>query len=407
MTGRLAVGYMGKRRLLAALVTVAVAVAGAFAAAGSAAAMSPAARADAAFNRALARLGTMPGGPPGIVAVIQRGNRRVVFKHGVADLRTRRPINVGDNWRIASASKAFSGAIALRLVAQGKLNLDDTIAERLPGLPAAWGQVTLAEALQHTSGLPDYASSPAFGRFASQHPRQAVPPQSLLGFVGGEPLSFLPGSAYHYSNSDNVVVALFAEAVTGLSYEQLLAELVTDPLGLRHTLLPAGYRMVAPFVHGYDNNVRGRRADESEVLSMSYTFASGGIVSSPLDLTRFVRAYVGGRLFGGATRARQLSFRPGGGSDPPGPGANAAGLGVFRYRTRCGTVYGHTGNIFGYTTFVAASPNGKRSVTVQASTQLNYDPLLGTRVGSLAAFRALRHSWELGVCAALASGARR
>jgi D-alanyl-D-alanine carboxypeptidase len=234
-----------------------------------------------------------------------------------------------------------------------------------------------------------------------------VPSRSLLRFVENEPLKFAPGSAYHYSNSDNQVVALFAEAATGLSYEQLLGALVSDPLRLRHTVQPAGYRMLAPFVHGYDNNVRGARADLSEVLNMSYIGAAGGMVSSPLDLTRFVRAYVGGKLFGGATRARQLRFRPGGGSDPPGPGANAAGLGVFRYRTRCGTVYGHTGNFFGYTTFVAASPDGKRSVTVQATTQLNYDPLLSSHSGSLAAFRALRHSWELGVCAALASASSR
>jgi D-alanyl-D-alanine carboxypeptidase len=404
MAGRLRFGYVGGGRLRAALLTAAAAVVGLLAAAGPAAAALSASRADAVFDRVLSRLVIMPGGPPGVVAVVQRGNRRFVFSHGVADLRSRRPINIGDNWRIASASKAFSGAVALRLVAQGKLHLDDTIAKYLPGLPAAWGQVTLAEALQHTSGLPDFAASPVFGRFVSKYPRLTVPPQRLLGFVADRPLGFPPGSGYHYSNSDNVVVALFAQAATGLSYEQLLAELVTDPLSLRHTLLPAGYRMVAPFVHGYDNNVRGRRADESETFSMSYAFASGGMVSSPLDLTSFVRAFVGGKLFGGATRARQLSIRPGGGSDPPGPGANAAGLGVFRYRTRCGTVYGHTGNTPGYTTFIAASQNAKRSVTVLASTQLNYDPLLGARVGSQAAFRALRRSFELGVCAALASG---
>lgn len=407
MSQRVLTGHVGWRRLCAALVTATVAVVGVFMIAGSAGAASPAARADAALDRALARLVTMRGGPPGVVAVIQRGRRRAVFNHGVADLRPRRRIDIGDRWRIASVSKAFNGAIALRLVAQGRLSLDDTIAERLPDLPDAWGEVTLAQALQHVSGLPDYTFDPEFARTISAHPRQPVPSESLLKYVEDEPLNFAPGSAYHYSNSDNQVVALLAEAATGLSYDQLLEALVLDPLRLRHTRMPAGYRMPAPFVHGYDNNVRGRRADVSEFLNVSYIAAAGGIVSSPLDLTRFVRAYAGGRLFGGATRARQLGFRPGGGSDPPGPGANAAGLGLFRYRTRCGTVYGHTGNFLGYTTFVAASPNGNRSVTVQASTQLNHDPLLGVRVGSLAAFRALRHSWELGVCAARAAGSSR
>ena len=166
--------------------------------------------------------------------------------------------------------------------------------------------------------------------------------------------------------------------------------------------MPLGYRMASPFVHGYSNNARGSRDDVSEVINMSLVWAAGGIESVPLDLTRFVRAYGGRKLVGGTTRAAQLQFRQSGGSDPPGPGHNAAGLALFRYRTRCGTVYGHTGNIPRYTAFLASSPDGRRSVTVQASTQLDWDPLLNVREGSHAAFRALRHTFELGVCSALA-----
>ena len=177
----------------------------------------------------------MAGGPPGVVSVVQRGSQRQVFRHGVANRATGQGISLQDRWRIASVSKAFSGAVALQLVAQGRLSLDG-----------------------------------------------------------------------------------------------------------------------------------------------------------------------GGKLVGGTTRPAQLQFRQGGGSDPPGPGHNAAGLALFRYRTRCGTVYGHTGNIPGYTDFLASSPDGRRSVTVQASTQLDWDPLLNVREGSHAAFRALRHTFELGVCSALA-----
>jgi D-alanyl-D-alanine carboxypeptidase len=158
--------------------------------------------------------------------------------------------------------------------------------------------------------------------------------------------------------------------------------------------MPMGYRLPAPYVHGYENNTKGRRADVSEVLNATLAWASGGLVSSPLDLTRFVRAYAGGRLFGGATRAAQRSFRPGE-SDPKGPGVNSAGLALFRYRTPCGTVYGHTGNFLGYTAFIASSPDGFRSVTVQASTQLSG----GT--GDPRVYQALRRAFGLGVCAAL------
>ena len=75
-----------------------------------------------------------------------------------------------------------------------------------------------------------------------------------------------------------------------------------------------------------------------------------------------MRAYLARRYFGAAQQREQLRFLRGS-SSPPGPGTNAAGLAVFRYRTRCGTVYGHTGNLPGYVQWAAATRDGKRSVT--------------------------------------------
>src|SRR3954451_2288966 len=94
------------------------------------------------------------------------------------------------------------------------------------------------------------------------------------------------------------------------------------------------------------------------------------MVSTPRDLDVFARNYVRGTFTGPRLRRRQRSLVDGG-SEPPGPGRNRAGLAVFRYRTRCGTVWGHTGNYPGYTQLFAATPNAKRSLTVSASEQLS------------------------------------
>ncbi len=118
------------------------------------------------------------------------------------------------------------------------------------------------------------------------------------------------------------------------------------------------------------------------------------MVATPRDANAFVRGYVGGSLFDDATRKAQLTFRAGS-SEPPGPGTNAAGLGVFRYRTKCGTFYGHTGNTPGYTQFVAASRDGKRSASVSVNAQI-------TPTVNKSAFPALRKVFELAVCAAAA-----
>ena len=77
---------------------------------------------------------------------------------------------------------------------------------------------------------------------------------------------------------------------------------------------------------------------------------------------------------------------------------NSAGLALFRYETRCGTMFGHTGNTFGFTQFAAATANGQRSVTVSITFQRTQN----SAEWELAVFEALRKTEELAVCAALA-----
>ena len=119
-------------------------------------------------------------------------------------------------------------------------------------------------------------------------------------------------------------------------------------------------------------------------------------MSSPSDLNIFIRGYVGGRLFDSKTQTQQRTVVEGGQSEPPGPGKNAAGLAIFRYTTRCGTVWGHTGNTPGYTQFAAASPNGGSSVILSVNEQLSLSQ------GAPGVLDALREAEELAVCAALA-----
>ena len=362
-----------------------------------AAGAAPAGPADRALDRALRRVVQAPGGPPGVISLVRRGGRTFVHRAGVADTKTKRRWGPSDHMRLASTSKAFSGAVALSLVRRGVLELDDTIGERLPSLPAAWAAVTLGQALHHTSGLPDYTASQAFlADFGGDFLRRFTPPE-LIAYVASEPLRFPPGSSYTYSNTDNVVVALMAEAATGRSYERLLRTRVFSPLGLSGTSLPNGPELPRPFAHGYIFNPGEPPEDVSEAASMSGVWASGGMQSTPTELGRFIRGYVSGRLFGRALRRQQRRWVDGH-SEPIGPGTNSAGLALFRYRMGCGTVYGHTGNFPGYTQFAAASFDGRRSATVSANTQLNQVMF------SQPAFRALRHAFERAACAALASG---
>jgi D-alanyl-D-alanine carboxypeptidase len=325
---------------------------------------------DRALRKQLEELVHSPGGPPGVIAVLRREGESRIVRAGVADLDSGRPIRADDHTRIASTAKAFSGAVALRLVDRRALSLDDTIGRRLPSLPRQWRAVTLRQLLNHTSGLPDYTQSPEFLEILTADPRHHFDSRRLLDYVADEPLLFRPGSKYQYSNSDNIAVALMAEAATGRPYEQLLRDLVYRPLGLRDTSLPQGYEMPEPYMHGYDVTPPNPPEDVSEALSASGVWASGGIISTPADLTRFIRGYAGGALISKATLREQRRWIDGA-SEPAGPGVNKAGEAIFRYSTRCGVVLGHTGNFPGYTQLIAATPDGRRSLTFTLTTQVN------------------------------------
>jgi D-alanyl-D-alanine carboxypeptidase len=282
--------------------------------------------------------------------------------------------------------------VALSLVAGGLLSLRDTVGQVLRGLPRTWSRVTLRELMQHTSGIGDFIDTDAFKDALGESPLKAPPPRVLVSFAPRD-LLFTPGTRYHYSNTDNIIVGLMAAAVSGKSYVRELRQRVFAPLGLRHTSLPRGAALPAPYVHGYDVAPPQPPADVSHVFAAGWAWASGGMVSTPRDINAFIRAYVRGATTSPAVRRAQFTFRPGS-SGPPGPGVNSAGLSIFRYQTRCGTVYGHTGNTLGYTQFIAANKNGSRSVVVSINAQIT--PMMHP-----ARFRELRRIDTLAVCAAL------
>ena len=327
--------------------------------AGSASAASTAAD----VQRGLERLVAAPGGPPGAIATLYRDGKLTVLRTGQADTAKKRAPLATDHMRIASVAKAFSGAVALNLVRAGRLGLDDTIGQRLGGMPAAWSAVTVRQMLNHTSGLPDYTQSKGFAEQAEKRPRGYVSPPTMIGWVSADPLEFPSGSRYEYSNTDNIVVGLIVEAVTGSSYGTALEKIVFGPAKLRQTSFPTKIALPTPFIHGYLTAPGEKPEDVSTLLSPSGAWASGGIVSTPRDLNAFIRADLGLEFFDRAQQEQQMQFVKGGESSPPGPGKNSAGLALFRYQTKCGTVYGHTGNFPGYVQWAAASADGSRGVT--------------------------------------------
>ncbi len=330
-----------------------------------------------------------PDASPGIIVAIGNGSALTVRTAGVGNVATKAKLKATDHMRIASVAKAFSGAAALSLVAKGKLTLADTIGKWLPSLPKPWHAVTLRALLGHTSGIVDFSDNPKFREDLSKSLQTPPPHVDLLKYA---PDNLVNAGKYHYSNSDNIIVALMVEAASHRSYESVLATNVYAPLHLWQTSLPNGSAMPVPFIHGYGIDPPAAPEDITSAFAAGWTWASGGVVSTPTDLVHFIQGYARGATTNAKTRAAQFTFVPGS-SEPPGPGTNSAGLAIFRYQTSCGTVYGHTGNTAGYTQFIAATADGKHGVAVSVNAQI-------TPRSNPTRFVELRHIFELAVCAA-------
>lgn len=354
-----------RERLRAALVAACVVVLLGFLVAPVAAAKFRGAP-NSRLQKELTRIVESNAGPPGIAMLIDRGKHSEFFSAGVADVTNRRPPTPFEAFRIASVAKGFNSYLAAKLIGNGALTLDTTLRETIPGvLPEAEG-VKLRELLQHTSGLPDYIRAPAFVEQLIADPARYFSPLQLTEFVRDEPLEFAPGSRYHYSDTDNIAAGMIEEEASGLSYDQLLQRRIFGPLKMRDSSLPTTVKMPRPFLHGYDVAPGEKPEDVSELINPAGAWASGGIVSTPVDMARFMRRYVPTVL---ATETVEGPFYRGS-SSPPGPGKNFAGLGLFRYETGCGNVYGHTGSFPGYRIFVASTSDGKRSVVFVANSQI-------------------------------------
>ena len=310
-------------------------------------------------------------GPPGVSAVIQRGKRVSFLRAGVADVRSNRAIHRTDHFRIASTAKAFSGGVAFSLVGEGLIDLDDTVGELLPGRYPNFAPVTVAQLLHHTSGVPTYTSDPSFQAQFSADPRGYISPEEIVGFVADDPLSFEPGNQYFYSNTDNILIGLIAQEVTGKLYPNVLRQRVYRPLELRQTSLPSGTRCR----RGTSTATTSRPGSHPRTSRPRSALGDLGLGRNRLDAAG--RQPVHPRVRWGATSSTAHFSASSSTSsrrrraDPKGPGENAAGLAVFRYRTECGTVFGHTGNIPGYTQFMAATKDGRNSVVVSATEQLS------------------------------------
>ena len=359
---------------------------------------APAGAAPAGAAVALARLAQqdVDAGAPGVVVRIDDGRHRpLTVARQAAWTRADHRLSAADEFRMGSNTKTMVATVALQLVAERRLSLRDPVDRWLPGAVANGRTITVRMLLNHTSGLPDYFSDLEQRRFdpdildaVTGKSQRGWTPRQVLAVAHRYPVLFAPGTRHSYSNTNYVALGLILERVTGDSVTHLLQSRILRPLGLHDTYLPADGRSRDGdrLAHGYEPDAAHigpllelfgapagtrffgpPRPDHVDVTANnpSYTWAAGAIVSTPRDWQRFLSALLSGRLLPPAQLAEMRTTV----EDPTSGGTVRYGLGLMRYTTACGTVWGHTGGIGGYSSQNYTDDTGRRTVTVVTTTQ--------------------------------------
>lgn len=280
---------------------------------------------------------------------------------GTADLAGGRPADADDAFRIGSVSKVFVATVMLQLVAEHRVGLDRPVQDYLPGLlPASDPPITVAELLNHTSGLgrADGVVNSGDPAWFLAHRLDRYTTDQLLGNVLSEPPISAPGSAQQYNGVNYLVLAMLIKKITGHDYAYEIEQRILRPLGLRHTTVPTADPTIhGPHLHGYYPAASGTDLVDISEQSPSLYGAQGDMISTASDLNAFMTALLGGRLLPQAELTDMLTVP----SVATGP--IVYGMGLLRYTLPDGTVlWGHTGETPGYVSAVFSTRDGSRTI---------------------------------------------
>jgi CubicO group peptidase (beta-lactamase class C family) len=187
---------------------------------------------------------------------------------GYANLSTKERLTQASTFEMASVSKQFVAFGVLRLVANGKLQLDQQLSSVFPELP--YKGITIRHLLNHTSGLPDYMDLLMEHWDKSKIATNKDVIAMLVQYLPEK--SFEPGTKWEYSNTGYAVLASVIEKVSGKSFAGYMQDEVFAPLGLRHTTIYRRRyepRTIPGYAYGYvcDSDKVFRLPDEVAQLS--------------------------------------------------------------------------------------------------------------------------------------------
>ena len=242
-------------------------------------------------------------------------------------------------WRIGSVTKTYMAATILSLVRDGKLTLDDALSKWVPGVANTAG-VTVKMLLNHTSGIFNCTDDPQF----HQDPIKDWTPSEAVALATAHPPYFAPGTDWHYSNTNYILLGMIAEKSGAAPAGALIRKRALEPAGLQNTFFESEEALQGTLARGFDKN----KNDVTDKYSMVTPWTAGAMTASGADLCGWISSLLGGTsVLSEAERKTMLEAVDTG-------GAMKYGLGVMilpaSVTGAAGQGVGHGGDIHGFHT---------------------------------------------------------
>ncbi|MEX2088836.1 MAG: serine hydrolase domain-containing protein [Bacteroidota bacterium] len=270
---------------------------------------------------------------PGLsVAVASKGAIQYIGVFGLADLENHVPVMPETVFRIASVTKPITATLIMKLVEQGKLNLDSPIQQFCQSYAEKPWPVTLRLLLAHLGGVRDYQlvergvwwirTPDGNEEGSNSHHYDTI--SEVIPFFAEDSLVAQPGSKFQYSNVGYLLAGCAIEGVSGKFFAEVLRSEILLPADMQRTMIDDSYEIIKNRARPYQMRTKTNanfwwwtRAQKKEMEvdrlynarfdDNSLKQSAGGLLSTPTDLVKFGIAVLNGTLIGPETRKEMFA----------------------------------------------------------------------------------------------------
>jgi len=226
---------------------------------------------------------------PGLSVGFKKGDFIWTKGFGFSNLENKVPAKAATSYRLASITKTITAIAVLQLVEAGKIDLDAEVQTYVPYFPEKKWPVTVRLLLGHIGGISHYKNYDVEG-----HIKVHKNTKEALAIFQDFDLIAEPGTKYNYSSYGFNLLGAVIEGASGQSYGAYIKKHIFDPLGMENSRMDDPEDLISNRVSGY-RLIKGE-VKNSEFVNVSSRFAGGGTRSTVVDLLRYTKGIIEGKL---------------------------------------------------------------------------------------------------------------